>query len=148
MADVSTVRPDTKKSETSRARVPGRNGGTLTPFRKGEGQVPGFNKPTYLKESLRLARAASPQAVLTLIKHLDHEDGRIAVVAAERLLERAWGRPREMRPEEQQEQVAIDLTQLTKAELDILLRLTQSGRLTSVPAGGEDTGSVINAKAE
>jgi hypothetical protein len=148
MADLTTPRPDTGKSVTTRTRVPGRNGGTLLPFNKGEGQVPGFNKPGYLKESLRLARKASPQAVRTLIKHLDHEDGRIAVVAAERLLERAWGRPRESRPEEQQEQVGIDLSQLTKAELDVLVRLVESGRLTSVPVEGEETGAVVDAKAE
>jgi len=148
MANLITSRRDTTKSAIPRARVPGRNGGTLTPFRKGEGQVPGFNKPAYLKESLHLARRASPEAVRTLIKHLGHEDGRIAVVAAERLLERAWGRPREMRPEEQQEKAAIDLSQLTNAELDVLLRLVQSGRLTGVPVRGEDPGSVIDAKAE
>jgi hypothetical protein len=119
----------------------------LTPFRKGEGQTPGFNKPAYLKESLQLARRASPAAVRTLIKHLDHEDGRIAVVAAERLLERAWGRPREA-PAEAQEEVRIDLSALSREELAILTKLALSGRLTSKPVESEHTTSVLEAKAE
>jgi hypothetical protein len=146
MAILPTSGFDTGKSVTGRARVAGRNGGVLTPFAKGQGQAPGFNKPTYLKESLQLARRASPAAVRTLIKHLDHEDGRIAVVA-ERLLECAWGRPREA-PAEVQEEVRIDLSALSREELAILTKLALSGRLTSKPVESEDATSIIEAKAE
>jgi hypothetical protein len=52
-----------------------------------------------------------------------------------------------MKPEEHQ-QAHIDLSALTKAELDILLRLAQSGRLTNVPAESEDDAPIIQAKAE
>jgi hypothetical protein len=144
---VPRVLPDTRKSVTGRARVAGRNGGVLTPFARGQGQVPGFNKPAYLKESLQLARRASPVAVRTLIKHLDHEDGRIAVVAAERLLERAWGRPREAPPEPQQE-ARLDVSALSREELAILTKLVLSGRLTSKPVDDDDATSVIEAKVE
>lgn len=126
---------DTRKSVPGRARVPGRNGGVLYPFEKGHGQVPGFNKPAYLKESLRLARQASPRAVATLIKHLDAEDGRIAVVAAERLLERAWG-PARQPPVERQEG-RIDLSKLSDSELKVLLALVERGGLQPLPELGE-----------
>jgi hypothetical protein len=134
-SDLSTLPHDTKKSVPGRARVAGKNGGVLYPFEKGHGQTPGYNKPAYLKESLRLAREASPRAVATLIKHLDAEDGRIAVVAAERLLERAWG-PARHTPDERQE-VKIDLSRLTSAELHVLLALVERGGLQPLPEPGE-----------
>jgi hypothetical protein len=80
---------------------------------------------------LRLARHASPRAVATLIKHLDAEDGRVAVVAAERLLERAWGPPRQT-PDERQD-ARIDLSKLSDAELKVLLALVERGGLQPLP---------------
>jgi hypothetical protein len=81
---------------------------------------------------VKLAREAAPQAIKTLIARLRDPDGRIAVVAANSVLERAFGKVREMKPEEQQ-QVRIDLSQLSNAELNILLALAQSGRLAAAP---------------
>lgn len=130
--NLSKLPHDTKKSvQDHRARVPGRNGGTLFPFQKGEGQTPGYNKPASLRETLALARQHSPQAMMTLIRNLHHEDGRISTMSASLILERAWGKPREMKLEEHQ-QSHIDLTQLSSEELSILLRLAQSDRLRPV----------------
>ena len=92
---------DTEKSEPSRARtIRGRNGGTLTPFRPGEGQKTGYRKPNNYVETLHLALKSSPDAMRTLIKCLNDPDSRTAVVAANSILERAWGKPREMKPDE------------------------------------------------
>jgi hypothetical protein len=95
-------------------------------------------------ETLQLARKHSPDAMRTLIRALDCEDQRIAVTAANLLLERAWGKPREA-PPETPEQAQIDLSQLSREELAILTKLALSGRLTSNPV---EVPSEIEAKAE
>lgn len=145
MADLTISGPDTEKRVEPRARIRGRNNGTLTPFARGDKHMTGYRKPSTYVETLRLARKHSPDAMLTLIRNLNHEDGRISTMSASLILERAFGKAREM-PEEYQ-QSHIDLTQLSDQELAILLKLAQSGRLTGVPAGNEDTGS-IDAKVE
>jgi hypothetical protein len=97
---------------------------------------------------LQAARKASPRALATLIRHLDHPDGRVAVTAASLILERAWGKPKEMRPEEEEQQ-SLDVSALTDLELRVLMQAIQSGRLRSVAADEPaDTSSVaeINGK--
>jgi hypothetical protein len=103
----------------------------LKPWRKGEtGRV--SNVASRYTETQQYARQHSMAAVRTLVERLQDPDGRIAVVAANSILERAWGKVREQKPEEQQ-QTHIDLTMLTATELAILVKLTESGRLRSVP---------------
>ena len=127
----------TEKNVSSRAREGrlGRNGGWLTPFKKGEGQRTGYRKPSAYTETLQLARRASPAAMRTLIERLNDPDGRIAVMSASLILERAWGKVKEAK-EEPQSEAHIDLSQLTTAELAILIKLADSGRL-----GGTETRS-------
>ena len=105
--------------------------GMLRPFKKGD---PGRRQPiaTRYTETLHLARAASPEAMQTLISRLHDPDGRIAVVAANSILERAWGRVKEQKPEEVRQQV-IDLSKLSNEELALLMKLVESGRLQPVP---------------
>ncbi len=106
----------------------------------------GFNKPTSLRETLALARKHSPEAMMTLVNNLHHEDGRISTMSASLILERAWGKPREMKPEEHQ-QAHIDLSQLSGEELSILVRLARSGRLKSVESDREhEPAPTIEAK--
>jgi hypothetical protein len=138
---MSTSRLDRKKSDPSRAHTgedgwrQGKNGGQIRPFRKGEGQVPGFRKPSNYVETLHLARKSSPEAMRTLIRALQNPDQRVAVVAANSILERAWGKVKEAK-EEPQPEAHVDLSQLTAAELAILAKLADSGRL-----GGTETRS-------
>jgi hypothetical protein len=104
----------------------------LKPWRKGEtGRV--SNVASRYTETQQYARQHSMEAVKTLVERLQDPDGRIAVVAANSLLERAWGKVRELKPEER-EQVRIDLSALSTAELKILTDLAVSGRLRSVPS--------------
>jgi hypothetical protein len=108
----------------------------LKPWRKGEtGRV--SNVASRYTETQQYARQHSMEAVKTLVERLQDPDGRIAVVAANSILERAWGKVREMKPEER-EQVSIDLSALSAAELKILLDLAQSGRLRSLPSKEPD----------
>jgi hypothetical protein len=98
------------------------------PFLPGEGQRVGYQKPAALVETLRLARDAAPDAMRTLIRCLDDVDARTAVVAANSILERVFGKARELRPEET-EKAEIDLRMLSDPELAVLAKLVESGRL-------------------
>ena len=145
--------PDGEKPASSRARDGWRrapNGGLLRPpFEKGKSPMTGYRKPSTYIETLHLARKSSPAAMRTLISRLNDPDGRIAVMAASLILERAFGRPKEQVPQEERAQ--IDLTKLTNSELQILVGLAESGRLTSGPAQdapGEAEAPVIDAKVE
>jgi hypothetical protein len=84
---------------------------------------------------MRIARENSAEAMLTLVAHLKDPDGRVAVTSANLILERAFGKPREYK-EDQQREAHVDLTQLTASELAILVRLADSGRLGGVPTDG------------
>jgi hypothetical protein len=124
---------------------PSHGKGMLKPWRKGE---TGYNgKPSRYIETQQLCRQHSLEAVQALIERLKDADGRIVVVAANSLLERAWGKVREQKPEEQQ-QMHIDLSRLNAAELKILVDLVQSGRLSGVPTDGPNTVPVIDAAVE
>jgi hypothetical protein len=117
--------------------------GMLRPWQPGNKL--GGQRPGRFQETQQLARQHSVDAVRTLVERLHDPDGRVAVVAANSLLDRGWGKPREQQPA-QQEQVHIDLTRLSDEELGILVRLVQSGRLMNVPVESEETASVIEAK--
>jgi hypothetical protein len=100
----------------------------LKPFEPGNRL--GGNKATRFIETQQYARQHSLEAMRTLVERLRDPDGRIAVVAANSLLERAWGKSREMKPEEER-QAHIDLSSLKAEELAIMVRLVESGRLRS-----------------
>jgi hypothetical protein len=122
---------------TPRARaregwIEGKNGGWLKPIRRGQKTQAGYHKPNNYVTTLHLARKSSPDAMRTLIRLLCDPDGRIAAVAANSVLERARGRTKEMQPEER-EAARLDLSALTDAELQLLLRLVQSDRFRPVP---------------
>jgi hypothetical protein len=72
---------------------------------------------------------------------LHSEDDRVRVTACNLVLERAWGRVREAK-EEQPREASIDLSRLKAEELQILLQLVQSGRLTETATPAEIDGKV------
>lgn len=77
--------------------IPSHGGGKLRPFLPGQsGNV--HAKMNDYRTVLSLAREASPHAMRTLIKAMDHKDKRIAIVAADKVLERAWGRVKDVDP--------------------------------------------------
>jgi hypothetical protein len=105
--------------------------GLLRPWRKGEtGRV--STVASRYTETQQYARQHSLEAMRTLVERLRDPDGRIAVVAANSLLERAWGKVREQKPEEQQ-QMQLDLSSLDAAELALLVRLVNSDRFKAIP---------------
>jgi hypothetical protein len=78
-------------------RIPSHGGGMLRPFQPGNAANPGGLGGQY-REVLALARQASPYAMKKLIKLIDHRNPRVAAVAAEKVLERAWGKVKEVDP--------------------------------------------------
>ena len=102
---------------------------------------------TRYSETVQLCRQHSLDAVRTLVERLRDPDGRIAVVAANSIMERGWGKPKEARPEDN-ERVRIDLSSLTGPELAILLRLVESGRLKAIPADAPDAPGVATPTIE
>jgi hypothetical protein len=96
---------------------------------------------------VKLAREASPEAIRVLIERLHDPDGRIAVVAANSILERAFGKVREARPEDEPK-AAFDLSSLSDAELALLIKLVESGRLRSVSSDPPGDGAVVEATAQ
>jgi hypothetical protein len=89
----------------------------------------GFNKPASYVETLHLARKSSPAAMRRLIRGLDDPDPRIAIWCASLVLERAFGRPKEAPPTQEEEEAHLDLRGLSDEELRLLVRLVDSGRL-------------------
>jgi hypothetical protein len=131
-------------TEVQRLRKPAHGRGWLKPFEVGNKL--GGRRGTLFTETQRLAREHSVEAVLTLAERLHDRDGKVAVAAAVALLERAWGKVREARPEDEQPPLQIDLSALTDAELGLLLRLAQSDRLRPLPTDGPyDAPQIIEA---
>jgi hypothetical protein len=72
--------------------------------------------------------------IATLAEALSSRDERVRVVAAQALLDRAWGKPKEAKDDDQQ-QVSVDLSRATAAELQVLLALVQRGALRPASSG-------------
>ena len=126
---------------SDRPEIPGGRGGTLRPWQPGQsGNPEGMNQAR--REAHRLAKQAAPEAIAVLIERMSDpaEDSRVRTVAANAVLDRALGKPKEAPPEDNSDKHDIDLSHLTVAELDELQaalatvrRLTGRG-LAPVPA--------------
>jgi hypothetical protein len=49
-----------------------------------------------MAECQAIARDASPRAILRLVELIESDDERVALMAADKVLERAWGKPKEI----------------------------------------------------
>lgn len=67
----------------------------LIPWKPGQSGNPGGMATVY-GDVLRAARTASPMAVAKLVELVGSPDDRVALMAADKLLERAWGKPKEI----------------------------------------------------
>lgn len=66
-------------------------------FKPGQSGNPGGRTASFA-ECQRVAREASPKAISRLIELMHSDDERVALMAADKVLERAWGRPKEQEP--------------------------------------------------
>jgi hypothetical protein len=67
-------------------------------FKPGQSGNPGGRTASFA-ECQRLAREASPDAMRRLIELIRSSDERVALMAADKVLERAWGKPKEQHPD-------------------------------------------------
>lgn len=106
---------------------PGR-GNLRPPWPKGFCPNPGGKGSRY-HEVQALARDSAPEAMRTLIALLDDPDPRIRTVASNSILDRAFGKPKEMQPEEKRERTTVDLSKLSDEQKRLLLEMFRSGVL-------------------
>ena len=64
-------------------------------FKKGQSGNPNGNKGSTYGEVVQIARQFSEKAVRRLIELVDSDDERVAFMASQALLDRAYGKPRE-----------------------------------------------------
>jgi hypothetical protein len=69
----------------------------LIPFQKGRSGNPGGRSKEFA-ECQRIAREASQEAMQKLVALMGDSDARISGWAADKVLERAWGKPRDYDP--------------------------------------------------
>jgi hypothetical protein len=67
-------------------------------YKPGESGNHGGRTDQYL-EAQRICRDATPAAARKMVALMDSEDERVALMAADKVFERAWGKPREYNPE-------------------------------------------------
>lgn len=87
----------------------------LTPFPKGTSGNPG-GRPKALAEVVALARKNSVAAMQRMVDLMDAEDERIALAAATQVLDRAYGKPKQLEAPEDAEKrnVTINIVRMTE----------------------------------
>lgn len=73
---------------------------------------------------MALARENSMAAMAKLVQLIENEDARIAFMASQAVLERAWGKPKDADPNEAPPS-RIDLRSLTPSQLEVLMSLAR-----------------------
>ena len=114
-------------ADTPRYRVPSHGHGRLRILNPGESANPNGHSGRYA-EVQRLARAASPEAMEVMIKIMRDasEETRARIVAIEGILNRAFGRPREMQPEAAAP--PLDLTAVSEEKLLLIIKALEAAR--------------------
>jgi hypothetical protein len=92
-----------------------------------------------MAECRRLARAAAPAAMQKLIELVDHADARVALVAAEKVLDRALGKPKAI--EETPDPASPHMEQLRAAAYTVVMQmLEERARAKSAAVDAEYVG--------
>lgn len=117
------------------------------PWKKGDVPNPGGRNGEYQK-TISLARKHSVEAMEKLIEKMDSEDERVSIVAAQAVLERAWGKPKDPDPKElQQSGLRLDFSKLSRDEIMLLLKITQSGAVRPADENKEVPPETIDGTA-
>ena len=86
------VTTETGTGRTVSTPIPGRNGGTLTPFVKGHPPTPGAGRPSAKQLFTERVEARIDELFQTYVDGTNADDVRIRMQASEMLLDRAWGK--------------------------------------------------------
>jgi hypothetical protein len=128
---------------------PAHGGLLMPPIRKGEVRNP-TGKGGQYREVLKLARDNSRHAVERLIELMESHDPRISLVACERVIERAFGKPKDIAPDEMRDQTRkVDIKAILKQATDEELRALKAlfGRIRILQEEA-DKEAAANAEAE
>jgi hypothetical protein len=108
-------------------------------FKSGESGNPGGRTDQYA-EAQRICREATPAAAHKMVALMDSEDERVALMAADKVFERAWGKAREYNPDQEAEplnylkaRARLEAEPLTQRELDAIAELA-AARLAAIEA--------------
>ena len=120
-------------------RPPHGRGLLRTPWQKGERGNPNNRLGEY-HEVRSLARKTSLVAMHKLIAKMDFDDERVALIAIQAVLERAWGPPRAVDLSElNRPAMQFDLRQLTREEIQLLIKMTRTGAIRPADDAPADT---------
>ncbi len=111
----ATVSEEPSKSIPPGAVQPAQ-GGWLKPFQKGQTGNPGGRTKAYA-ECQALARERSVEAMGHLCRLMASDDERVALMAADKVLERAWGKPKEQKEEAK---APLDLSKVPPEALQLI----------------------------
>ena len=120
-------------------------------FKRGESGNPGGRTVAYA-ECRRLCREASQRAAERLVELIESADERIALMAADKVLERAWGKPQEVPPDRDHDIRKLPPDQRKQRILELLAIAAalqvpedhEANRLDEAPEGsGETTQGVV-----
>lgn len=104
----------------------------LKPWAPGQSGNPlGRQGASEYQATINLAREHSRDAMRKLIAKMDSRDERVALVAQQAVLERAWGKPKEFDPSVEKPELRIDLRGMSLEDRKMLLALMD--RVTMVP---------------
>jgi hypothetical protein len=102
--------------------IPRHGGGMLRPIQKGQTLNPGGRGGEY-HETVKLAREHSVAAMQKMIALMDCPDERVALLAQQTVLERAWGKAKDFDPNADKSDARFDLSKLSLAERRHLLEV-------------------------
>src|ERR1700674_1933831 len=88
-------------------------------FRPGQSGHPGGKGGTFY-EAQQICRQATPEAARVMVELLKSDDDRVRLMAADKVYERAFGKPKEYDPNESPGG-GIDLTKLSDRDLAALI---------------------------
>jgi len=107
-------------AEIRPARIPAHGNGMLRPFSPGQSGNPS-GKGGHYQEVQRICRQASPAAARRIVELMGSADERVALMAAEKVLERGWGKVKEMSEDAHVDPVADERRAHAKAEILAML---------------------------
>lgn len=124
--------------------VPSHGNGKIKPFQKGVATNPTGRNGLWVQVQ-QMCRTKSPEAVNKLVELMSCDDERVAMMAAQKVLEWAWGAPQPYKPGLDDGRMVLDLKSLSRAELTTLGNMVSRGAVR--PAGADD-GVVVTAVDE
>jgi hypothetical protein len=119
------------KAARNGVHIPSHGHGYLKPVQPGEVRNP-TGKGGLWREAQRITREKSPEAARRLGELMNSTDERVALMAADKVLTWAWGKPPEYDGREDPPDVSIDTSILSPEERTMLLSVLRRGLLKKV----------------